>query len=324
VPTNKAEASQDIRPQDIRPQDPRPQDAHPNDVVGSSDVIGELRRRYDELTHSQKRIAEYIVEHSEAVAFSTVDQMAARLDINPSTIVRFTYRLGLNGFPDLQERIRQLVRGQLSRASAAGNGREITNHLHGTSFGASLSHDLANLHRTIAGLSSEDLDKAVAALVGARRVYVVGGLTSYALAYALALLLNRLRSEVFIVEAKDGLSIATAAEMTADDCLVAFTFPRYAVFTHHVASWAKQTGTKVIAITDTPISAIGQIADIVLLAASAGNGMDNSLVAPMAVVNAVVNGVTVAFGSDALDRVGQRERLMHQWDAFLLKADGAD
>jgi DNA-binding MurR/RpiR family transcriptional regulator len=309
VPTNKAEASQDI---------------HTDDVIDPSDVIGELRRRYDKLTHSQKLIAEYIVEHSETVAFSTVDQMAARLDINPSTIVRFTYRLGLNGFPDLQERMRELVRGQLSRASAASNGRDITNHLHGTSFGPSLSHDLANLHRTIAGLSSEDLDKAVAALVGARRVYVAGGLTSYALAYTLGLLLKRLRSEVFIVEANDGLSIATVAEMTAEDCLVAFTFPRYAVFTHRVASWAKQTGAKVIAITDTPISAIGQIADVVLLAASAGSGMDNSLVAPMAVVNAIANGAAVALGTDALDRAGQRERLMHQWDAFQLKADGAD
>ena len=84
----------------------------------------QLRRRdrgtapqYDRLTQSQKRIAQYIVEHSQSVAFSTVDQMASQLDVNPSTIVRFTYRLGLNGFPDLQERMRELVRGQLSRTA---------------------------------------------------------------------------------------------------------------------------------------------------------------------------------------------------------------
>src|SRR5262249_21642900 len=34
------------------------------DAVGGSDVIEELRRRYDRLTHSQKRIAEYIIAHS--------------------------------------------------------------------------------------------------------------------------------------------------------------------------------------------------------------------------------------------------------------------
>ncbi len=48
-----------------------------------ANVIEELRRRYDLLTHSQKRIAEYIVDQSQAVAFSTVDQMAAQLGVNP-------------------------------------------------------------------------------------------------------------------------------------------------------------------------------------------------------------------------------------------------
>ena len=60
------------------------------DAVGSGDVIEELRRRYDRLTQSQKRIAEYIIAHSHTVAFSTVDQMAAQLNVNPSTIERFT------------------------------------------------------------------------------------------------------------------------------------------------------------------------------------------------------------------------------------------
>src|SRR5262245_53868259 len=129
--------------------------------VSSGDVIEELRRRYDLLTESQKRIATYIVEHSQAVAFSTVDQMAAELDVNPSTIVRFTYRLGLNGFPDLQERMRELVRGRLSRSGDPVNDGNVAGHLEGTSLGASLSHDWQNLHRTIAGLDVEAFEQAV-------------------------------------------------------------------------------------------------------------------------------------------------------------------
>src|ERR1700746_299667 len=88
---------------------------------GSEDVIDELRRQYDRLTQSQKRIAEYIVDHPDRVAFSTVDQMAGQLGVNPSTIVRFTYRLGLKGFPDLQERTRALGRRPLSAAREHAN-----------------------------------------------------------------------------------------------------------------------------------------------------------------------------------------------------------
>jgi len=87
----------------------------PSHAAGSSDIVEELRRQYDRLTPSQKSIAEYVIEHAQEVAFSTVDQMAERVDVNPSTIVRFAYRLGLNEFTDLQERRQELVRGQLSR-----------------------------------------------------------------------------------------------------------------------------------------------------------------------------------------------------------------
>jgi len=300
--------------------------ATPNEPesIKPGDVFEELRRRYDKLTHSQRRIAEYIVENAEAVAFATVDQMAARLEVNPSTIVRFTYRLGLNGFPDLQERMRQMVRGQLSRAGDTSNASEVAGHLQGTSFGASFSHDLKNLHRTIAGLSADDLDGAVVALVRARRVYVAAGFTSYSLAYFFGLILNRLRGEVFVVGSGDGLSVTPFAEITPDDCVVAFTFPRYAVFTHRFATWAKKNGAKVVAVTDTPISAVGQIADIVLLAAASGTGIDNSLVAPMAVVGALLDGAAIAIGTNALDRVGPRERLMNEWDYFLLRSDGSE
>jgi DNA-binding MurR/RpiR family transcriptional regulator len=102
-----------------------------------------------------------VVADWHAVAFSTVDQMAAQLNVNPSTIVRFTYRLGLNGFPDLQERIRELLRGQLARTGDPINEGQVAGHLEGTSFGASLSRDWQNLHHTIAGLDADAFGRAV-------------------------------------------------------------------------------------------------------------------------------------------------------------------
>src|SRR5215475_10630969 len=152
---------------------PIPKDeANPLD---SGDLIELLRRHYDQFTESQKRIAKYIIEHSQAVAFSTVDKMAAELDMNPSTIVRFTYRLGLDGYPDLQERMREILRGQLARTGDPINESQVASHLDGTSFGASLSRDWQNLHHTIAGLDTAAVARAVNILARARRVYVVAG-----------------------------------------------------------------------------------------------------------------------------------------------------
>jgi DNA-binding MurR/RpiR family transcriptional regulator len=290
----------------------------------SSDVIDELRRRYDRLTQSQKRIAEYIVEHPQAVAFSTVDQMAGELDVNPSTIVRFTYRLGLNGFPDLQERMREVVRGQLSRTGDPINESQAAGHLEGTSFGASLSHDWQNLHHTISGLDAEAFNRAINLLTRSRRVYVVAGFTTFPVAHYFALVLDRLRSDVSLVASNDAFATPRLVEIKPEDCVLAVTFPRYARGTHRVAMWAKENKAKVIAITDSPISALGQISDVVLLAASAGTGMQNSMVAPMAVANALLNGVAAVKGTSALERYSRHDRLMNLWDSFLLKLDGTD
>jgi DNA-binding MurR/RpiR family transcriptional regulator len=294
------------------------------DAAGSGDVIDELRRRYDRLTQSQKRIAEYIVEHPQAVAFSTVDQMAGELDVNPSTIVRFTYRLGLNGFPDLQERMRELVRGQLSRTGDPINESQAAGHLEGTSFGASLSHDWQNLHRTIANLDADAFARAVNMLVRARRVYVVAGFTTFPVALYFALVIDRLRSDISLLASNDAFATPRLVEMRPEDCVLAFTFPRYAAATHRVVMWAKENKAKVIAVTDSPISAVGQVADVVLLAASAGTGMQNSMVAPMAIANALLNGIAAVKGTSALERYSGHDRLMNRWDAFLLKLDGTD
>jgi len=291
-------------------------------AADSSDVVEELRRRYDRLTQSQKRIAEYIIDHSQAVEFSTVDQMAAQLNVNPSTIVRFTYRLGLNGFPDLQERMREVIRGRLSRTGDPINESHIAGHLDGTSFGASLSHDWQNLHRTIAGIDSAAFTKAVNALSRARRLYVVAGFSTYPVAHYSALILDRLRSDVTLLSTNDTFATPRLVEMKSDDCLLAFTFPRYAAATHRIVQWAKENKAKVVTVTDSPISAVGQIADVVLLAASAGTGLQNSLVAPMAMANALCNGVAAARGPAALERYSRHDRLMNRWDSFLIKLDG--
>jgi DNA-binding MurR/RpiR family transcriptional regulator len=290
----------------------------------SENVIDELRRQYDRLTQSQKRIAEYIVDHPDRVAFSTVDQMAGQLGINPSTIVRFTYRLGLKGFPDLQERTRQLVRGQLSAASEIVNENSVLVHLEGTAFGTSLGQDLQNLRRTISAIKVEELQRASDMIAAARQVFVLGSFNAYSVAFFLGLALDRIRGNTTVWSGDMTLLASQSLGLGPEDCLIAFTSAPYAVSTQRVALLAKEAKAKVIAITDTPISAVGQIADVILAAATTGAGLQNSFVAPMAIANALLNGVAAANGERTLERYGRLAKVLGRLDAFLLKADDAE
>jgi DNA-binding MurR/RpiR family transcriptional regulator len=295
-------------------------------IAKTDDVIDGLRRQYDKLTQSQKRIAEYIVENAESIAFSTVDQMATKLNVNPSTIVRFTYRLGLKGFPDLQERVRQLVRDQLSAGANIKNDDEnsILLHLGGTVFGASLTQDLQNLRRTISGLSVRDLEAASEAISSSARVFVAGAFGSFSAAYFLALTLDRIRGNTTLWGGERTFQASQALALGNNDCLVAFTSPPYAVDTHRMAELANEAGAYVIAVTDTPISKVAQIADVVLPTHFTGSGMQNSFVASMAVANALLNGVSAIDSKRTIERYGRLNKVVNRWGTFLLKGDDSD
>jgi DNA-binding MurR/RpiR family transcriptional regulator len=153
---------------------------------------------------------------------------------------------------------------------------------------------------------------------------VVAEFWTFSVAQYFALVLDRLRSNISLLASNDMFALPRLVEIKSEDCVLAFTFPPYAKATYHVAMWAKEHKAKVIAVTNSPISALGKIGDVVLLADSTGTGPQNSLVAPMAVANALLNGVAAAKGTSALKRYSHQDRLMDRWDAFLLKLGNSD
>ena len=281
------------------------------------DVMTELQRNYADLTQSQKRIAEAIVENPEFVAFATVDKLAARLGIASSTIVRFAYRLGLDGYPELQERVRVLVRSRFRGADEGSGDESAVAHLGDSTAAASLRRDLENLRHTIADLDGVTIEKAVGLLTAAPRVFFTGGLSSRALAAYAAHTLNRLRGNVRMLSTDD--PSADILEMTADDVLVVISFPPYASQTLQILNAARRRDVTIVGITDSPISPLGTV-DVTLSARVSGIGPQNSLVAPVAVVNVLLNGVAASSPGSA-DRYRQIFGLFDEWNSFVLKGN---
>lgn len=280
------------------------------------DVITSLRDRYDELTDSQKRIAETIVEDPQFVAFATVDKFAARLNVSASTIVRFAYRLGLSGYPDLQDQVRELVLGTLN---AGADGADVSEHLGDGIIAESLRHDRVLLERTIERLQRADIETAVQWIVDAERVRIVGGVTAYSVAYYSSVTLERVRDRIALLDGGP-VPAGPLIEMEAGDVLLAFSFAPYARSTQYVISAVKQRGARVIVVTDSPISPFRDQADVLLLASVSGIGTQNSLVAAFAVANALVNAVA-AKSPGALERYSETVRLLDGADTYLLESN---
>ena len=73
-----------------------------------------------------------------------------------------------------------------------------------------------------------------------------------------------------------------------DDVVIAFSYPRYSTSTVTGASFCHSKGAKIVAMTDSRTSPLGQTSDFVLQTKSDMASLVDSLVAPLSVINALV------------------------------------
>ena len=72
-----------------------------------------------DLTRTEKRIADYFLDHSESLYFMTARDIAQELGVSDTSIIRLCRALGYRGFRELQESQREL---QPVPVPAAGHG----------------------------------------------------------------------------------------------------------------------------------------------------------------------------------------------------------
>src|SRR5512139_3372986 len=79
----------------------------------------QIRKHYDHLSRSYRRVADFILSDYRTAAFMTAAALADAVDVDTTTVVRFAQRLGYPGFPELIEDIQHQVKVELSQGYAA-------------------------------------------------------------------------------------------------------------------------------------------------------------------------------------------------------------
>jgi DNA-binding MurR/RpiR family transcriptional regulator len=248
-----------------------------------------ISERLDEFSRSQKDVARYIVDHLDEAAFQTAEELARRANTSSSTVVRFSQALGFEGYPELQQSAIEEYRNRDNNGETS-NGGQLFDFDH-TEFEASLAADHANVEDTARTLTREQVETAVSALAGAKRVVIVGVdqmafFASY-LRHLLALL--DLRAEVVATPRQE--SINRLARVDEDTLVVAFAAGRAHPLIIRALKLARHRRSPTLAISDATLSEVGEHADYTLYFSSNGPSYTRSNTALMAVVQALAYGV---------------------------------
>ena len=158
---------------------------------------------------------------------------------------------------------------------------------------------------------------AVDALMGAKRIYILGVRSSSALASFLGFYFNLLFENVTLVHTNSVSEIfEQVLRVGPGDVLFGISFPRYSKRTLSAMKYARDRGARVIALTDSQLSPLARVADHVLLARSDMASFVDSLVAPLSVINALI----VAVGMSRRDEIEQTfnklERIWEEYDVY--------
>jgi len=272
-----------------------------------------LQKSYPSFTKQQKKVAEFLITQGPEAAFLSVAEIAHQVHTSQASVVRFARAAGFTGFPEMQRELRNWVRQKISPSRVLQNllGRAPKDNVYRRIF----QMDRQNLDETEEANPRETLDRAIREILRAKRIGFIGFRTSQAIAYLLFFFLGRVRKNCELMD--DGGNLThQLMNYGSKDLLLAVSFPRYSRLTLETLKYGKKVGCKIIAITDTPISPIGQIADFVLLAKRKSATYFNSFTSAVTLVNCLVAGVSVK-SKRSLKMLKAFDQVDNEWSYFM-------
>ena len=276
-----------------------------------------IKMACNEMKGARGKAVNFIAENPEVAAFLSIDKLASKIGVSPSTLTRTAVELGYVGFPDMQKDIQHHIRQRI-RPALLPTERMARAPVDFASFDFrdSLAFDIHSIESVSKMISDELFGLAVRLLYEARQIHVTGLRTQYASALFFYLVLGQIREGVTLVPLEGGLHLEWVEHIRPDDVLVTICLPRYGLYTGKATEEAVRAGCKVIAITDNEMSPTGKLADVVLTVEYESMSFFNSNVSAMALLNALATALALRDVPRVQARIRTMNDIATRWNIF--------
>ena len=260
-------------------------------------LVQRIQDEYEGLSRSFQSIARYLIQNPNDVVIQSINDIAGRCNVHPSSLVRFAQSLGYTGFKDLKElfnrRLATAAPGFEARVNALKD--YLRRHQRGSPkgfLGDLVARDIATLQDLYNDTAEAGMAQAAELLERARTIYLVGQLRSAPIAIFLRYVLTMLDRQVVLLDANGGLATHMARVMRPGDVLFAISFRFYAKEVVSIVEDAHARSVPVIAISDGNLSPLAKCARVLFSIPEGEYAFSRSLAAPMCLAQALM--VTLA------------------------------
>ncbi len=277
-------------------------------VVDFSQVITD---HYNDLTKSERQIADYLRKNQEESAFLSVSELAQRLDLSEATLVRFARSLGFESYPAMREVLQENFRRRVTHSARLRSRLDDLREA-GDIFERLVVAEMDYMTQSLESVNRDALHQAMELLRTRKRVFIFGLGPSVSLVELMKIRLERFGWQVVPLTTAGREFLEPLLSMTEDDLLFVICFFDVSPGLRLVLEYAREARCPTVMLTDTLGSIIGDQADVVLSARRGPVSGFHSLVVPMTIINALLLAVA---GEEAdvmehLDKLDElRERL---------------
>ena len=245
-----------------------------------------ISRYTDKFTPSDHMIADYLLRTYPVGFLQNASELAKELKINVSTVTRFFPKIGYRNIKEAMAGLRQdiqfLINSPLDRFDARNQNSTTQNHV----INRVMELELSNIQRTFSTIDEVAVE-SLTELLGDQSlaVYVLGVRKEFSLSYYFYHQLASLRNRVRLLQPTN--LIDQLSRMKPDDLIVIFDFRRYSNIHIKAAQYTKNRGGRIIVFTDSSISPVAYLADVLFLANTEALSAFDSYTAVIALINVV-------------------------------------
>ena len=279
-----------------------------------------LTDHFNDLTKSEKRIANFLRKNQEESAFLSAGEIASRMELSEATLVRFARSLGFSSYPAMRTVLQDNFRRRVTH-SARLRGRLNDMRDGGDMFERLTATEIDFLTQALDSIKREELNKAVEIMHEHDRVFVFGLGPSVSLVDLLELRLRRFGREVVPLTSSGREFLEYLTMMEENDLLFVICFFDQNPALKLVIDYANKVGATIIMLTDTLEAILGDKVDVVLSAKRGPIGEFHSLVVPMTVINALLLSLASMEQEKTMTLLDKLDNLRDQLKAFNTCAD---
>ena len=217
-------------------------------------LMTQIEQQHASMPKRLREIGNFVLGHPEAIALSTLAELATETDIATSAFVRFAQTLGFDGFSQMQAVFRQQVRSSWPQyASRLSDMADVNPADHFEALSASA---VASIKRLSNSVSMEHLDAAVQKLTDAETIWFAAGGRARPVTAYMKYMLTKLgiRTQEFREAPSEAMRELNL--IGPNDVLLVVSFAPYGELTVKLAQEAASRGAEIVSLTDTMVSPV--------------------------------------------------------------------